>query len=213
MKEIIYIIFYTSIINSILFSSNEVCFDVETNPYPLSPALSSFNKYVNVLDCFHIYGESQITNEKMLHAASIAAELLDNDEDGVVDDPLIQQSLNELDAMIPLFNSEWSLGQDNVFDYYEGCLGAVLYKNEIDPSQPGHWGEDASVEEILHTINACGHVEVYPGTFSLWPNSSLLTDAMDIARGGQFINMPSQYPQEALYHYDHWTCDYDFTAV
>ena len=178
-----------------IFAQNDVCFDIVQNPNISVPGLSTFTQYIRVLDCIDIYGESNISEEKMLHAASIAAELLDNNEDGIVDDPLIENSLRSLNTMMPLFNSEFSPGMDNVMDYYDGCLGAALFRNEIDPSQPGHWGDDASVEEILHTINNCGHVEVYPGVFGLSPNSSLMSDAMDIARGGQFINMPNQYPE------------------
>ena len=129
-----------------LLSQNEVCFDVLDNPYPNDPALTSFTKYINVLDCIDIYAESQISDSKILHAAAIAAELLDNDEDGVVDDSQVEYYLRNFDAMMPIFNSEWSSGQDNVFDYYNGCISAALYRNEIDPLQPGHWGDDASVE-------------------------------------------------------------------
>ena len=43
--------------------------------------------------------------------------------------------------------------------------------------------------------------------------STLLSEAMDIARGGQFINIPNQYPEEAWYHYDDWTCDYECMAI
>jgi len=40
-----------------------------------------------------------------------------------------------------------------------------------------------------------------------------MSDAMDIARGGQFINIPNQYPEEAWYHYDDWPCDYECLAI
>jgi len=190
-----------------------VCFDIEPNPNTSDPALTSFSKYIHVLDCFHIYGEYLISDEQMLHVAAVASELLDNNEDGIVDDPGVENSLRNLNAMMPLFNSDWSQGMENVIDHYEGCIGAVLFNDEIDPSQPGHWGYDASVEEILHTINNCGQVQIYPEAFSLSSNSSLLSDAMDIARGGQFINIPNQYPDEAWYHYDDITCDYECMAM
>ena len=206
--------FYLSMIFPLLImAQNEVCFEIESNPYPLDPALSSFTKYVNVLDCFHIYAEPSISDDKVLHAASVVAELLDNNEDGIIDDSQLGEELENAEAMMPIFSSEWSPAMDDVWDNYDGCVSAALFNNEIDPSQPGHWGDDASVEEILHTINHCGHVEIYPDVFSLWPNSSLMSDAMDIARGGQFINIPDQYPASAWYHYDDWTCDYECMAI
>ncbi len=201
------------LISTLLLAQNEVCLDLVDNPNSNSQALSSFTTYVNVLDCFEIYGESQVSDEKVLHAAAVAAELLDNNEDGIVDDPAVEAALRNSNAMMPIFNSEWSSGQDNVFDYYNGCLGAVLYRNEMDPSQSGHWGDDASVEEILHTINACGQLEVYPNVFGVQANSSLMSDAMDIARGGQFFSIPNNYPAEAWYHYDDYTCDYECMAM
>jgi len=198
-----------------LFSQNDVCFELEENPYPNHPAFGIFSKYVNVLDCIHIYAESNISDEKVLHVASVAAELLDNNEDGTVDDPLIEASLTELNTIMPVFQSENGNSIDTFFDNLgdDGCTGAVLFRNEIDPNQPGHWGSDATVEEVLHTINSCGHVEVYPSLYALEPNSSYLTGAMDIARGGQFITMPNSYPDEAWYHYDDWTCEYDCMAM
>ena len=198
-----------------LFSQNDVCFELEENPYPNHPAFGIFSKYVNVLGCIHIYAESNISDEKVLHVASIAAELLDNNEDGTVDDLLIEASLTELNTIMPVFQSENGNSIDTFFDNLgdDGCTGAVLFRNEIDPNQPGHWGSDATVEEVLHTINSCGHVEVYPSLYALEPNSSYLTAAMDIARGGQFITMPNSYPDEAWYHYDDWTCEYDCMAM
>jgi len=198
-----------------LFSQNDVCFELEENPYPNHPAFGIFSKYVNVLGCIHIYAESNISDEKVLHVASVAAELLDNNEDGTVDDLLIEASLTELNTIMPVFQSENGNSIDTFFDNLgdDGCTGAVLFRNEIDPNQPGYWGSDATVEEVLHTINSCGHVEVYPSLYALEPNSSYLTGAMDIARGGQFITMPNSYPDEAWYHYDDWTCEYDCMAM
>ena len=34
-----------------MLAQNEVCFEIEPNPNPFDPALHSFSKYVNVLDC------------------------------------------------------------------------------------------------------------------------------------------------------------------
>ena len=210
-----YIFSLIFILPVLINADNEVCFELEDNPYPNHPAFGVFSKYVNVLDCIEIYAESNISDEKILHVAAVAAELLDNDEDGNVDDPLIESSLIELNTVMPVFQSENGNAIETFFDNLDedGCTGAVVFRNEIDPDQPGHWGDDATVEEVLHTINSCGHVEVYPALYALEPNASYLTDAMDVARGGQFITFPGTYPEDSWYHYDDWTCDYECMAM
>ena len=161
-----------------------------------------------------IFAESSISDTKVLHAAAIAAELLDNDEDGIVDDDNLRIVLTSNNALMPIFSSEWSQAANDFMDNYNGDgVSAVLFNNEIDPDNPGHWGDDASVEEIIHTINHVGHVSIYPNIFELDPNSSVMSDAMDVARGGQFLNVPNNYPEEAWYHYDDWTCDYQCMAI
>ena len=197
-----------------LYSQNTVCFEIEENPDSNDPALECFSKYIHVLDCFKIYAEPSVQDNKVLHAAAIAAELLDNNEDGIVDDPLLFERLQDEEALMPIFSNEWSSCMDDFSDYYNGDgVSAVLFRNEIDPSNPGHWGDDATVEEVVHTINHVGHVNVYPDYFDISPNSSVMSDAMDIARGGQFLSIPNQYPEEAWYHYDDWTCDYECMAI
>ena len=216
MKNILFII----LLPLSIFSQNTVCFNIETNPNPEILALSLFTKYINVFDCVHIYAEQSISDQKVLHAAAIAAELLDNNEDGIIDDDNVKNKLMSIYTVMPLFAYEGSNAEDLLFDNFEDlmdnnnfCAGAVLYSNEIDPSSPGFWGNDASVEEILHTINTCSHVEIYPDVFGLDPDSSDMSDAMDVARGGQFISIPSQYPDSGWYHYDDWTCDYQCMAM
>ena len=196
------------------FAQNTVCLTLEENPYLGDPALSEFSKYVQVLGCFELLAESSISDEKVLHAAAVAAELLDQNEDGVVDDQSLAYALASAQALMPIFEEEGSIAEEILFEYYEGDgIGAVLYLDEINPKQPGYWGEDATVEEVLHTINAVGHVSVYPNAFSLSPGSSLLSAAMDVARGGQYLSVPDMYPKEAWYHYDDWTCDYECMAI
>ena len=70
-------------------AQNEVCFEIEENPNINDFALSIFQKYVNVLGGIHIYALESISDEKVLHVAAVAAELLDNNEDGFIDDPII----------------------------------------------------------------------------------------------------------------------------
>jgi hypothetical protein len=119
-----------------------------------------------------------------------------------------------MEAMMPMFDYEGSPAFDDFVSNYDGHgVSAVLFADEVDPDLPGHWGDDASVEEIMHTINHVGHENVYPDAFGLDPDSSLLSDAMDMARGGQFVSHPSSYPEEAWYHYDDSTCEYECMAI
>jgi hypothetical protein len=195
-------------------AQNTVCFNIEANPNPNDLALAPFTKYVDVLGCFSIYAESNIADAKVLHAAAVAAELLDNNEDGIVDDPLIEAQLIIENALMPLFFQDGNTAMDIFENHYNGDgVSAVLFNNEIDPTQTGHWGDDATVEEIMHTINHVGHTNVYPSAFSMGPNSSLISTAMDVARGGQFMTIPNPYPANAWYHYDDYTCDYECMMI
>ena len=212
MKKILTLLFVFPLLISA--QQNTVCFTIDSNPNTNDPALAPFTKYVNVLDCFSIYAESTISDAKVLHVAAVAAELLDNNEDGIVDDPLIEAQLLSESALMPIFSSEGSSVENIFFNNYNGDgVSAVLYKNEIDPTQTGHWGDDATVEEIIHTINHVGHTNVYPSAFSMGPNSSLMSTAMDAARGGQLLSPPWTYPSSAWYHYDDWTCDYECMMI
>ena len=170
-------------------------------------------KYVEVLG-LSVYAEGGLSDAQVLHAAAVLAELLDNDEDGEVDDQLLYGQLLAAEAMIPMFNREGSPAYEDFAASYSGQgVSAVLFADEVDPSRTGRWGYDATVEEIMHTLNHRGHTEIYPEAFGIDPDTSLLTAAMDAARGGQFTSVPASYPEEAWYHYDDTTCDYGCMAV
>ena len=211
MKKILILLFSLPLLG---IAQNTVCFTIDPNPNTNDVALAPFTKYVDVLGCFSIYAESTISDAQVLHAAAVAAELLDNNEDGIVDDPSIETQLTSENALMPIFSAEGSSAENTFFNNYNGNgVSAVLYQNEVDPTQTGHWGDDATVEEIMHTINHVGHTNVYPAAFSMQANSSLMSAAMDTARGGQFMTIPNPYPAAAWYHYDDQTCDYECMMI
>lgn len=188
-------------------------FEVVDNPDTEVPGFGGFTSYVD-MNGLGVYGEDGVSEQTLLYVATIFAELLDNDEDGHWDDEAVFNALVMRSALMPVFAEEGSAAESEFFRRYNGDgVGAVLYNNEIDPSQPGHWGSDATIEEVMHTINAVGHTSVYPTVFGLNPNESQLTAAMDVARGGQWLTMPDEYPEEAWYHYDDRTCDYPCMAI
>ena len=93
--------------HQLVFSQNTVCFTIEAN-INNGLAFSGFTKFVNVLDCFEVYAEPTISDSKVLHAAAVAAELLDNDEDGIVDDINLKNELSSSGALIPIFSFDGS---------------------------------------------------------------------------------------------------------
>ena len=193
-------------------NSNSSNFTIEGNPNIDQPAFQCFTKFIEVFG-LGVFAESGLTDSQVIHAATVLAELLDNDEDGVVDDTALHNRLLSANATVPMFNAEGSPAEYYMMNHYQGeGIGAVLYSEEVDPSQTGRWGYDATVEEIMHTINMVGHVHIYPDAFGIEPDSSLLTEAMDIARGGQFLEVPPSYPEDAWYHYYDTTCEYDCMA-
>ena len=73
-KTILLIIIFIGII----LAQNEVCFDIEGNPNPFDQALNNFSKYINVLDCFHIYAESSISDAKVKYQTYTIGMVLQN---------------------------------------------------------------------------------------------------------------------------------------
>lgn len=166
--------------------------------------LSNFNRKVVVFGV-DIYAVPQVEDAKLLHAANVMAQYLDNDEDGTADDQAVVDKMVENRAFLVMWNSENDLNE-----FPSGRIGQDLGNEETNPSyvSSGKTGRfDASLEELLHIINNAGHSFVYPQVFGQMQGSAL-ANAMDIARGGQFLNIPSSYPADAWYTYDDTTCEY-----
>ena len=119
---------------------------------------SNQNVFTKRVDVFgiSIYATSTTSDEKILHAAAVMAEYLDNDEDGLPDN---------LEVMDALLRSEAALTMKKTEDEYVGEEWRKL-RREYLPSGPkqGLYDEetipnarekvvfDASLEEILHLL-------------------------------------------------------------
>ncbi len=174
-----------------------------------------FSQYVSVFG-IPIFATSETSEEDILHAAKVLAEYLDNDEDGSADDQAVLSAMvTERAALVmastdfemeQLFNSGALFGVENDYAFQD------LYGSETHPEGSGSAGFDATLEEVLHLVTFAGYAQVYPDTFGFQAGTSL-ADAMDVARGGHYQSIPNSYPDEAWYHYDDWTCDYECMAV
>ena len=77
------------------------CLDILPNPDAGNPSFSEFDRYINVLGTIKFYAEPGVSDAKLIHAASIGAELLDNDEDGLIDDVELGEQLSLVNSIMP----------------------------------------------------------------------------------------------------------------
>ena len=148
-----------------------------------------------------VYGYEQVDDVKLLHAANILAQYLDNDEDGIIDNQVLLTALMDNDAALFMWKKESQIN----------LPAQDLGNDETIPEwhTNGHTGRfDAALEEIWHVITYSGYANAYPAVFGEGAGTSL-SNAMDVARGGNFTTIPSTYPQDAWYTYDDATCEYD----
>ena len=172
--------------------------------------LTSFNRKVVVFD-IPIYAVSTVEDAKLLHAANVMAQYLDNDEDGTIDNQQVVNAMIANKAFMVMWKSESDLNIDPPSDR----LGQDLGNDETHPSfvANGKTGAfDATLEEVLHIITHAGYAKAYPDIFGETAGTAL-ANAMDIARGGHFVSIPNPYPSEAWYTYDDSTCDYNCMAT
>lgn len=182
---------------------NDPNFTIEINS---DNNFSSFNKKVMVFG-IPIYAVSKVDDLRLLHAANLMAQYLDNNEDGEVDNPLVLSAMLSANAFMVMWKKEYDLN----IEPPSNAEGQDLGNDEIiiDWHTNGHIGQfDAALEEVLHIITHAGYGNAYPTIFGEQAGSSL-SNAMDVARGGQFTSIPNNYPEEAWYHYDDATCEYN----
>ena len=173
-----------------------------------------FNIFCKKVDVFGvcIYATENVSDADLLHTSNIMAQYLDNNEDSIVDNPLVLEKMLENQSVMVLFGSEKS-SKKRVFlrsaNKLEGAyVFQDLYGDEIHPSWSLNSPFDATLEEVLHLITHSGFSKVYPSVFGEQKGSEV-ANAMDKARGGQFDDVPSNYPSDTWYTYDDKTCEYN----
>lgn len=185
-----------------IVSGNDPNFTILANT---DSGMTKFNRKVIVFGV-DIYAAAGVEDSKLLHAANIMAQYIDNNEDGVIDNQLVIEKMLENKAFLYM----WKTENDHLSTEPSSRSGQDLGADETVPvwhtnGQTGRF--DASLEEIWHIINLAGHANAYPNVFGL-EKGTKLADAMDIARGGYFETIPTTYPSEAWYSYDDKTCGY-----
>lgn len=162
----------------------------------------SFPKQVDVFG-IQVKATANTPDEKVLHAATVLAEYLDNDEDGSPDNPAVVSEMVKRRASLVMARTEAELP---FLAHFPGA-SQVLFGEETLPNGSGADGFDATLEEVLHLITHVGYAHWKSDVFGEH-KGSLVADAMDVARGGHFTRIPDRYPPEAWYTYDDRTCDY-----
>lgn len=175
---------------------------------------SYFDKYVMAFGTI-IVGTESVSDENLIHAGNIMCQYIDNDGDGE-DDTGAATWLAKRNAVIIMAGSGDEMDEfgDIMWIHLELAGHFImqdLYDDETHPDGLPYDSEadefDASLEEVLHIITHA-YSELWPEAFGFDTESDLAA-AMDIARGGYFLEIPDEYPDDAWYSYYDDTCDYE----
>lgn len=170
-----------------------------------------FGKKIEVFG-LTVFATRSTSDSKLLHAANVLAQYLDNDADGFPDNKLVIKSLQkERGAMVMFSSQREAMGIDihrhipeKVWDQ---MILVALFGNETLPNGAANRRFDATYEEVLHLITSAGYAYAYPRIFGE-TSGTIIAKAMDNARGGHFTRVPRAYPQTAWYTYYDRSCDY-----
>ena len=183
---------------------------------------AGFSKYVSVFGV-HIFSTPRTPDAKILHVANILAQYLDNDEDGVPDNPLVLSHLVSRNAYLvfPADEDEFETFDPEIWHRAGYHFGQFQHAMETRPDflidgeiqAKDVWEYDASLEEVLHLVTQHGYANAYPSVFGE-ERGTAIANCLDDARGGYFRRVPTDgphygYPQGSWFHYDDETCDYE----
>ena len=175
-------------------------------------------KESNVVDIFidvfgvYVIAPEDAPMEKVQHTANVLAQYIDNDEDGVPDDPNVLRELVENNHIVPVWRKEDNeafrdyvtthcedvvvVGASMFFGdhdrYWEQgggdswVFGGIANANAIKNGGPGEW--DANLEEIWHTVDD-GWYMAYPEYFGNGDPNSAISHSQN-SELGEIDDMP-----------------------
>jgi hypothetical protein len=166
--------------------ASNVIFSSDSKMSSSTAKSAGFTKGISIFGV-NILATTGVSEEKLIHAANVMAELIDNDENGEVDNSCVVKKLNELEAFVSMYNedeSEISMEPLEKLGLESSSAGLGAFETTVNYESEGQ--HDASVEEIFHLITQFGYSKVYPEIFGESNESlSSLAKAMDVARGGR----------------------------
>jgi len=159
-----------------------------------------------------IFATHNTPDTKLLHAANVLAQYLDNDADGIPDNKLVLQALKEHRGAVVMFATERAAMRVDIHEHipervWDRMELVALFGEETHPGGAAEGVFDATYEEVLHLITSAGYAHAYPRVFGE-RSGTQIAKAMDKARGGHFNKVPAKYPKKAWYTYYDRTCDY-----
>ena len=170
-----------------------------------------FSKHVDVFGV-DVYATRHVEDVKVLHAAGVLAQYLDNDANGQPDNALVLTALRRSRAALVMFANERRFERLDVHRHirerdWDRMLTVGLFGDETLPEGSTRRRFDATLEEVLHLVTSGGYSVAYPDVFGERRGTEIAR-AMDRARGGYFSSVPRRYPPGAWYSYDDRSCDY-----
>ena len=182
---------------------------------PVGPRPEGFSRVFNRrIDVFGlaVYATAKVPERKLLHAAGVLAQYLDNDADGKPDNRHVIVALREARGIVFMFATSRAFERIDVHRHipprvWNRMMTIGLFADETRPVGGARGEFDASLEEVLHLVTSGGYSKAYPEIFGERPGTAIAR-AMDRARGGFFRRVPRVYPRRAWYSYDDRSCDY-----
>ena len=136
----------------------------QDRPAALCPT-TVFSKSAVVFDSLLICGTNRVPDEKLVHAANVAAEWLDNEGDGVIDEPALGIALKESKSLVVMsFDGFSSAAALKIFP--AAMAGGYTLQDLSAEETNNSTRRDASQEEIHHIIMNGGWMNVFPKVFS-----------------------------------------------